>query len=90
MEQFTVNKETVEKLKRRGLVAADVAISAAMKQMADEKTVIWSAGIGLIQGLKYNGSLKRGIKAGLTAHGVIGGVNAMWNVARNWDKISKS
>lgn len=35
-----------------------------LDQMADEKTILASAGIGLVQGLKYTGSFKRGLIAG--------------------------
>ena len=90
MEKFTITNEKVENLKRKGTLAADIAVGAAMKQMGDQSTVMWAVGIGLVQGLKYNGSLKRGIKAGLATYGAIAGANAVMNVANNWDKVKRA
>lgn len=90
MENLQMNKEMVEKLKRKGLVACDIAISSAMKQMADPATAKVAVGIGLYQGLKYRGNFKRGLKAGLVTYGVMAGFNAIGNVAEKWDDIKRS
>jgi len=42
---------------------------------------------GLYQGLKYNGSLKRGIKAGVVVATVYGCINGIVNVAGNKEYI---
>lgn len=89
MEKFTVTNEMVGKLKRCGLKAGDIALSAAMTQIGDRATAQIAIGAGIMQGLKYRGNFKRGIKAGLVTYGVIAGTNAIMNVASNWDVIKK-
>ena len=42
-----------------------------------------SATIGIYQGLKYNGSLKRGVKAGVVVATVYGCINGVMSVAGN-------
>lgn len=89
MDNITFTNEMVGKLAKKGKVAADIAVSSAMKQVSNQQTLNMAIGIGLIQGLKYNGNFKRGIKAGLATMGVFAGANAVKNVAENWDYIKK-
>lgn len=42
-----------------------------------------AAMVGVYQGLKYNGSLKRGVKAGVVVAAVYGCINGVMNVAGN-------
>ncbi len=90
MDNHISSEEMVEDFKRKGKVACTIAVGAAIKQMGDRSTVKWALGIGLIQGLKYSGNFKRGVKAGLATYGAIAGANAVMNVAVNWDTIKKS
>lgn len=87
--EITFNKETVEKLAKKGKAAGDIALSSAMRQISNQQTLNVAVGVGLIQGLKYNGNFKRGVKAGLVTVGVYAGMNAVTNVAENWDYIKK-
>lgn len=89
MEMFAVKKETVEKLKRQGLKAGDIAVSAAMNTISSDNSLRVSVGVGLLQGLKYRGNLKRGIKAGVATMGVMVGIDIVTNVASNWEIIKK-
>jgi len=52
-------------------------------------TLFAGAAIGLYQGLKYNGNLKRGITAGLTTCAVIAGITGITTVAENMKKINE-
>lgn len=90
MEKLTITNEMVENIKRKGAVMGNIALNAAMKQMADKSGVQLAVGVGLVQGLKYRGNLKRGIKAGLVTYGMMAGINAVVNVADKWDIIQKS
>lgn len=80
----------VDALKRKGAKAIDIAVSGAMKQASDKGTIQLAVGVGFIQGLKYNGNLVRGMKAGAVTVGVLAGVNAAANVAHNWEVIKKA
>jgi hypothetical protein len=90
MDKITSSEVKVEDLKRKGKVACTIAVGAAIKQMGDKSTVQWALGVGVIQGLKYSGSIKRGVKAGLATYGAFAGANAVMNIARSWDVIKKS
>lgn len=58
-----------------------------MGQVLREDTIGVAAGVGIIQGLKYAGSMKRGVVAGAATLAVLGTVNGIRNVIVNKDKI---
>ena len=58
---------------------------AALSQLKQEDTLIISTAAGLMQGLKYTGSLKRGITTSITVAGVLSVVNGVNNVLLNMD-----
>lgn len=62
---------------------------AFAKQVTDANTIASSVGVGAYQGLKYNGSVKRGVKAGLSYLGIMGALNGAANVVSNWKEITK-
>lgn len=66
-----------------------VFIGGVKKQLEQEWVWETAAAIGLYQGLKYTGSIKRGIVGGVAALAVISGANGMSNVVAYWDKIKK-
>lgn len=74
-------------IKRKAEIVGRIAMNSAMSQLSEGSTYSWALGAGLIQGLKYNGSLKRGIKAGLATMGVVVAANVVRNIALNWDTI---
>ena len=84
------DKEKVESFKRKAIVIRDISISSMMQIMEDQKTHTVAAGVGLIQGLKYGGSLSRGIKGGIAAYGVMIGANVIHNVIQNREVIRKA
>ena len=52
---------------------------------------MWLAcGVGLYQGLKYGGSLARGVKAGIAVLGAFGTANGVSNILANRDAINRS
>ena len=53
---------------------------AALSQLAHEDTFIMGIGVGIYQGLKYNGSLSRGLKAGGVTMLVISAASGVMNV----------
>jgi len=60
---------------------------AAKRQMKEEWVISLAACIGLTQGLKYNGSIKRGVIGAAATLGVIGMANGVHNVISYWDRI---
>lgn len=66
----------------------NIFVDSAMKQISDENTIMLAAIIGLSQGLKYNGNLKRGVKAGAATLMVLGSVNGVANVLKNAEIIN--
>lgn len=89
MEKITITNEMVEKLKRQGIKVADIAVTSAMNTIANNNSLKVSVGVGLMQGLKYRGNFKRGVKAGVTTMGVLVGIDVVTNVAGNWELIKK-
>lgn len=61
----------------------DVFYGGFKAQLVDDSTYVVSLSVGVYQGLKYNGSLKRGITAGVTMVGVLGAVNGVQSVFKN-------
>lgn len=72
----------MSKFKKRIQIGAKAFGEGFLDQMADEKTIFASAGIGLFQGLKYTGSLKRGLITGGVAELVICTANGLVRTAK--------
>ena len=62
---------------------------AFVQQVLAPNTLISGVGVGLIQGMKYNGSIERGIKSGLGYLATIGAMNGVLNVVTNWETITE-
>lgn len=63
--------------------------AAFVKQVTSVDTIATGAGVGLVQGMKYNGSIERGIKAGLGYVASMGAINGVTNVVKNWKTITE-
>lgn len=83
---FKGNEKT-EIFKKQAEAIKDIAVASTMVVLEDNKTHVFAASIGLLQGLKYKGSIKLGLKAGLAAYGTLIVVNTIQNVIRNRDEI---
>jgi len=62
---------------------------AAKHQMKQEWVISLAAVIGLSQGLKYGGSLKRGLIGAAAVIGAMGAANGVHNVLMDWEKIKR-
>lgn len=82
--------ETVEVLKRKLGAIGSIAKDGTMLLMEDKRTHAFAIGIGLMQGLKYKGSLKLGVKGGIAAYGALILANTIQNVVNNRDVIKKA
>lgn len=96
-----MNKEKVIEMKtgkaeeealfmRRANVIKDIAKDSVIAQLQEVKTFQFAAGIGLWQGLKYRGSIKQGMKAGVAALVVVTGCNIVNNVIIHIDEIKNA
>lgn len=82
-----MNNKRENKIKRKAKIIGDITKQSVIGTLQNEQTYIISAGVGLMQGLKYNGNFKRGLKAGLATTGVLVGTNVIRNIAINVDAI---
>lgn len=80
------NKED-SKSKRRAKIIKKIVTSRSEAVLTNPENYIWSGAIGLMQGLKYRGDLKTGIKGAVGGLGTILLVDVLANVAVNVDKI---
>lgn len=85
-----INLEGKNKLQRQATVIKEIALSSAKVILEDEKVYALAGTVGLVQGLKYNGSFKRGAKAGLATMGVMIGANIVRNIVSNIDVIKEA
>lgn len=63
--------------------------AAFAKQAFTTETLVTATGVGLVQGMKYNGSIERGIKSGLGYVATMGVINGAVNVVTNWRTITE-
>lgn len=56
-------------------------------QMVEEGTLAGSAIVGLAQGMKYKGDVKRGILSGLIFNAVVSTFNGIRVVVKTWDVL---
>lgn len=82
--------EMGDKLKRKMKVIGEISYQTIISALEDPTIYASAASIGLYQGLKYNGSFKRGIKGGLGTAGVYIGVNIVRNIVVNRDVIKNT
>lgn len=76
-------------VKRISLIG-DVFTEGFKKQALHETTTELALTVGLVQGLKYNGSLKRGLTSGAVTIGVVSAITGLKSVVTNWDTIKKN
>ena len=70
-------------------VVGEVFKDAFIKQLESEDTWISGAVVGVAQGMKYNGSVKRGLKAAVSTVTVVAVGNGLINVIKNKDAIKE-
>ena len=70
-------------------VVGEVFKDAFIKQLESEDTWISGAAVGFAQGMKYNGNVKRGLKAAVSTVTVVAVGNGLINVIKNKDAIKE-
>jgi hypothetical protein len=80
----------MDKYKGKAELIGKIAKRSTRVMLEDGKTYSLAVGIGLVQGLKYNGSFKRGAKAGAATMGVMVGANIIQNIVINLDEIKRA
>ena len=66
-----------------------VFVGGCKEQLKQSWVIGTAAGIGLSQGLKYNGSIKRGLIGSAATVAVLCTANGIYNVVTFWDKIKE-
>lgn len=82
-------KESIKmtQISKTAKVVGKVFMAGFKTQLAEESTLATGVTIGVMQGLKYNGNVKRGVKAGLATVGVFATANGVKSVMSNIDYI---
>lgn len=75
---------------RRAKVAGKIFMDAAIKSATNADTITVATTTGLVQGLKYRGSLKRGIEGCVGTMIVLGVANGLLSVGTNWEVIKRA
>lgn len=88
-ERHMGNKKE-SKFKRRVDMIKDISIGSIKIQAQDSITCSVAITAGIIQGLKYEGSFKRGVKAGFLVYGVIIGYAVVLNLSKNIEEIKNA
>jgi hypothetical protein len=76
-----------EKIKKRWGLVKKIAMASTWEQLEQAETWKWSAGIGLYQGLKYGGSVSRGLKGSVATVAVMTGARIVTNLVQHKDEI---
>ncbi len=69
---------------------ADLFVKGFKKEAGSDWNMGLSTAAGLWQGLKYKGSVKKGLQAGLGTYISLNAVNGVSNVINNWDEVKKT
>lgn len=85
-----INKIKGMKRKRKVLVIKEIVVGSTIHLLEDGRVHGLAIGIGLQQGLKYNGNLKNGVKGALATYGAMIVANSVQNVIHNIDVIKKA
>lgn len=64
-------------------------VKGASAWICDPAALLTVGTVGLSQGFKYNGNLKRGLIAGGITAGVIGAIGGIATIQKNWELIKK-
>lgn len=78
------------KIRRQVDMIKQISIGSIKIQAQDKITCSISVSAGIIQGLKYEGSFKRGIKAGVAVYAVIIGSAVVLNLSKNIEAIKNA
>lgn len=78
----------MKNIKLKAIAHGQTFGEAVKNQATDDGTLMVALGLGLIQGLKYNGNFKRGLTTAAVIIGTYSAINGVVNVARNWKKIN--
>jgi len=70
--------------------AAGCFTDGFVSQITETGTVSLAAALGLYQGFKYNGNVLRGVKAGAIVLVVMGTVNGLRTISKNWSYIQQN
>lgn len=82
-------KKKINKQIKKAKIIGTVFLHGAKDGILETNTLVWAAGMGLVQGFKYNGNLKRGLTSAAITAGAFGVVNGIANVKVNIARINE-
>jgi hypothetical protein len=85
--EMNPEKTREERIKKRWGLVKKIAVASTWEVLEQPETYKWSAGIGLYQGLKYGGSVSRGLKGGVATIAVMAGAKFVNNLVQHKDEI---
>lgn len=78
----------MSKMSRLNLIGSTFYYSG-LSQLKQEWVIGMAASVGLMQGLKYGGSVKRGLTGSAYTLGVMFVANGVYNVVTEWNNIKE-
>ena len=87
---ININKLKGDKRKRQVGLIKEIIVESTKSVLEDKNIHGLAIGIGLQQGLKYNGNLVNGVKGALATYGAVIVANGVQNIVHNLDVIKKA
>lgn len=75
---------------RKTKKVADLFVKGFKREAGSDWNMGLSTAAGIWQGLKYKGSVKKGLQAGIGTYISLNAVNGLSNVINHWDEVKKS
>ena len=74
---------------KKAEVVGKVFLKGFKASVVSESSIGTATFVGFYQGLKYNGSLRRGINSGVVTLTILGTIDGVGTVAKNWTIIKQ-
>ena len=90
MNKIVELKENGSGIIRKAKVAGKLFFDGTKEAAVAPNTINTAAVMGLVQGLKYKGNLKRGAQGTLATVVILSGAKGIENVVREWGQVKRA
>lgn len=90
MNKIVEMKENGSGIIRKAEVAGKLFFDGAKESAVAPETINTAAVMGLIQGLKYRGDLKRGVQGTVATVVILSGAKGLEKVVREWEQVKRA